>query len=227
MFHLTHQTFKAQRMNAETRGQRLLLPETGCRFRFCPLWEQASVQEPGPQAVCCSHTTLVSTGAQAVEGEGLGCSGGSPPRGASTCHLRPTRHHLRLHTSSCHGLTSASTYLVPHLLDLFGVSVQWNKQVRDSGGGGSVSILFSPLQTSRTVEKSELGQRLRDATASNLSHVSHTWSCMNITENEPMTTPPVTAAVGSGQGVCKQKPVTVEARVVTDRHTPSRRPGRG
>ena len=186
MFHLTHQTFKAQRMNAETRGQRLLLPETGCRFRFCPLWEQASVQEPGPQAVCCSHTTLVSTGAQAVEGEGLGCSGGSPPRGASTCHLRPTRHHLRLHTSSCHGLTS-----------------------------------------SRTVEKSELGQRLRDATASNLSHVSHTWSCMNITENEPMTTPPVTAAVGSGQGVCKQKPVTVEARVVTDRHTPSRRPGRG
>lgn len=51
-----------------------------------------------------------------------------------------------------------------------------------------------------------MGTTLCETTASNLSTVSHTWSCMNITENEPMTTPPVTAAGYRGRACANRNP---------------------
>lgn len=145
----------------------------------------------GPRGARCSPPRT----AQRVKGGpgSHGTTAAAPP--AATSGL-PHPGHLLSHTRFQRLLAAVSTHLVPHLLDLFWVSVQRNKQVRDSRGGSSVSLLFSPLkyQAHREVR---VMTTVSDTAASNLSDSSHVWSCTDPTENEPMAAPSVTEVAGN------------------------------
>lgn len=116
------------------------------------------------------------------------------------------------HTRFQRVLAAVSTHLVPHLLDLFWVSVQWNKQVRDSRGGSSVSILFSPLKHQEQLQV-RIVTTVSDTTAPTCPTHLTSGHALTLTEDEPMTTP---------QCHCSGwKPVMQGARVVTDGQGPS------
>lgn len=66
----------------------------------------------------------------------------------------------------------AGTDLVPHLLHLFWVRVQRDKQVGDGRGGSSMPILFSPLQSEEQV-KSQNCDRKRHRSVQSVQRISH------------------------------------------------------
>lgn len=95
-----------------------------------------------PNCLLPTHHTLLRQQQKPCRDDFSCNNGGSEVAGQSE---RPHPHcpSARKGPASVH---LASTHLVPHLLDLSRVRVQWNKQVRDGRGGSSMSILFSPLK---------------------------------------------------------------------------------